>query len=709
MRIYSACSFGCPLLVQGAIQTLRPTPLPPPLVLQTLNIANLVLGTAYLFLGDAAPAASFGLALAQMLALVARILSYGKSISVQLRYRSGVVIKLPRGGRAFLPYALADPFMILNLSSSLLCVALFALTWRADPFGWKPALMPARYSDSGHDTKLLEQWADLAAVASGLLWVQLVEGFKLTKTMSAMLFAIIAVFEDVVRFLFILLLWSTGVAFILYWLLVGSNLQDGQDLRHAMRVDIGDGHTDPTAILYFELMSYIKLTIMRVVLTSGWDVRIVFGLAVWSSVVVLLNLLVSNMVYNYLNLYRSFAELAVRARAELVVRAEETMKRSLRQLFYDRCLFENKVDFDAGDDGLAGGAQELLPIQELKHPAFEVLDRVERYKGPTAVDAPWELVHLHSGPTTDKFAAKEAHTEAPGEQQEGGPVDAKLLRRVVGEVRHMNQEIFVLKRSLKLVDDDAASVATSQSSFADGLANIEELEAFSAVDAMLGVGSHGRPAGTAGGDSEQRPSTAQRALTAAQQMATDMATLQARMAEMAAEMAELRALKAAAAAGGVASPPAPPPPQSLREVEESELQAHRDGGGSAPWLAMDGIVYDVEAWAAKHPGGRELLLNQAGRDVTTLFASAHAGKAAVGARAALAALPVVGRLKPMSSLRSRSSHNSGGTPGSAGGRNARRPGSGGSFPSGTNPQPSIGSTNSRRSTPSSAPMIDLND
>jgi hypothetical protein len=40
----------------------------------------------------------------------------------------------------------------------------------------------------------------------------------------------------------------------------------------------------------------------------------------------------------------------------------------------------------------------------MTHPAFAVLDRVERYAGPTASDAPWEPADMHSGPTTDTFS-----------------------------------------------------------------------------------------------------------------------------------------------------------------------------------------------------------------------------------------------------------------------------------------------------------------
>jgi hypothetical protein len=224
----------------------------------------------------------------------------------------------------------------------------------------------------------------------------MVESFKLTRTMSAMLFAIMAVLSDVVRFMSILLLWTIGFAFIIYWLMVGQSLEDGLNIDEALHIDIGDGYDDPSAIVYFQLLSYIKLSFITVrssswrqrsvcasselrkrwlpcqcpdftgplsqaITASNWPVRIVFGLAVWSSVMVLLYLLVSNMVYNYSTLFRSFSELAVRARAELVLRAEEIMSKKQRLDHYERLLLDCKVDFDKGDDGLTGGIQEVRP------------------------------------------------------------------------------------------------------------------------------------------------------------------------------------------------------------------------------------------------------------------------------------------------------------------------------------------------------------
>lgn len=41
------------------------------------------------------------------------------------------------------------------------------------------------------------------------------------------------------------------------------------------------------------------------------------------------------------------------------------------------------------------------------------------------------------------------------------------------------------------------------------------------------------------------------------------------------------------------------------------------------WVAMDGKVYDVTSWIPKHPGGSDVLVLAAGRDVTNLFESYH--------------------------------------------------------------------------------------
>ena len=135
---------------------------------QILNLCILVLGVSYLLGGDKYPLASFSLALLQLLAVVLRVRGYYLSITAQLRFGNGVHMKI-YGREIFWPFALSDPFMIINLISSILCLITFGYSWEADPFGWKPALMPGRYSEEGHDEAMLEKWADLAAFSCGMM------------------------------------------------------------------------------------------------------------------------------------------------------------------------------------------------------------------------------------------------------------------------------------------------------------------------------------------------------------------------------------------------------------------------------------------------------------------------------------------------------------------------------------------------------------
>jgi fatty acid desaturase len=50
--------------------------------------------------------------------------------------------------------------------------------------------------------------------------------------------------------------------------------------------------------------------------------------------------------------------------------------------------------------------------------------------------------------------------------------------------------------------------------------------------------------------------------------------------------------------------------------------AKHDSAASA-WVIIRGVVYDVTAWADRHPGGRELILLHAGRECSDTFDSYH--------------------------------------------------------------------------------------
>ena len=42
----------------------------------------------------------------------------------------------------------------------------------------------------------------------------------------------------------------------------------------------------------------------------------------------------------------------------------------------------------------------------------------------------------------------------------------------------------------------------------------------------------------------------------------------------------------------------------------------------AKWVKLHGFVLDVSTWAKQHPGGDKLLLQEVGKDISTLFTSA---------------------------------------------------------------------------------------
>ena len=58
-----------------------------------------------------------------------------------------------------------------------------------------------------------------------------------------------------------------------------------------------------------------------------------------------------------------------------------------------------------------------------------------------------------------------------------------------------------------------------------------------------------------------------------------------------------------------------------KRLEWTEIKQHRSRGSC--WIVIDGSVYDVTRWLAKHPGGEMVIINSSGVDVTDLFNAYH--------------------------------------------------------------------------------------
>ena len=58
-------------------------------------------------------------------------------------------------------------------------------------------------------------------------------------------------------------------------------------------------------------------------------------------------------------------------------------------------------------------------------------------------------------------------------------------------------------------------------------------------------------------------------------------------------------------------------------VTAAELERHDGRNDLAPWIAVDGHVYDISMFMHRHPGGQYAVLKVAGTDATHTFRTAH--------------------------------------------------------------------------------------
>ncbi|ODM92859.1 Cytochrome b5 reductase 4, partial [Orchesella cincta] len=59
-------------------------------------------------------------------------------------------------------------------------------------------------------------------------------------------------------------------------------------------------------------------------------------------------------------------------------------------------------------------------------------------------------------------------------------------------------------------------------------------------------------------------------------------------------------------------------------ISLEELAKHNDVPNKNAWICIKGIVYDVSAYASKHPGGIDKIIKYAGKDATDVFNMVHA-------------------------------------------------------------------------------------
>lgn len=60
---------------------------------------------------------------------------------------------------------------------------------------------------------------------------------------------------------------------------------------------------------------------------------------------------------------------------------------------------------------------------------------------------------------------------------------------------------------------------------------------------------------------------------------------------------------------------------SLRTFNEEEIEKHNSADDC--WVVVDGEVYDVTKFLDEHPGGKKILLKEAGKDASKVFHKFH--------------------------------------------------------------------------------------
>jgi len=115
-------------------------------------------------------------------------------------------------------------------------------------------------------------------------------------------------------------------------------------------------------------------------------------------IVFLLNLLVAQLNGAYASVYDDMVGYARLTRGSIIVTALEGVSATRWQRFLASLRFEERLEFNEGDVGLAGGIQVTEPANE--HPT--TVENIRRFGGSTSPSMPWPE-EIHGDEAEDKL------------------------------------------------------------------------------------------------------------------------------------------------------------------------------------------------------------------------------------------------------------------------------------------------------------------
>lgn len=147
----------------------------------------------------------------------------------------------------------------------------------------------------------------------------------------------------------------------------------------------------------------------------------VLMLFVGLAVIILLNLLIAqlNRSYEYIN--RDMVGFAQMNRASLIVEAMLSCGKDKWETFQESLMFDQKLEFDPGDLGLAGGIQVTEPKSH--HTVLE--ETIFRFGGSTSPDTPWPVEKTSTEDQDDRWDRLEILLSKAIKRKTGDEASAK--------------------------------------------------------------------------------------------------------------------------------------------------------------------------------------------------------------------------------------------------------------------------------------------
>jgi len=240
----------------------------------------------------------------------------------------------------------------------------------------------------------------LSAYVSFVQWMLMFEFFKLSKTLSATAFVGLRMTTMALRFVVVLILWLEAMGVAILHLIEKDGLLCSKypNSPHECEKNVFPGRGFDMAYKMFASSVGHENEVLFYSAKSGALVRTLFAGALWVAIVIILNILVASMVSAYAQAEAHAQDLAVRARAVLVLQAESNMSMRTRWKHYQRQGFDKPLPFSEFDFGLPGGVTVEIPSIYLEqNPSYmKALDRVLRFGGTTDPNAAWPVHSVSS-------------------------------------------------------------------------------------------------------------------------------------------------------------------------------------------------------------------------------------------------------------------------------------------------------------------------